>query len=177
MLQFVDTWTNNFAYVGRRATGTDEGDWLVVPPGWAGSEPAGVRGVIDAPTSVVSVVGRIACDGPDDVERVRALQKQLTLTHLEPGTHRTGLPAPDSDVPEQLRFFEQLRVWMADFRRLPPTVRTRTGSSRWGCWRRGLRRTSPPIPSSYAHSSRGWSAAGRAWRRPGGRVRRTVGAG
>ncbi|MFF0045789.1 DUF1254 domain-containing protein [Streptomyces sp. NBC_01550] len=119
VLQFVDTWTNNFAYVGRRATGTDEGDWLVVPPGWAGSEPAGVRGVIDAPTSVVSVVGRIACDGPDDVERVRALQKQLTLTHLEPGTHRTGLPAPDNDVPEQLRFFEQLRVWMADF---PPAA-------------------------------------------------------
>ncbi|MET8327582.1 DUF1254 domain-containing protein [Streptomyces sp. NPDC005181] len=119
VLQFADTWTNNFAYVGRRATGTDEGDWLVVPPGWAGSEPGGVRGVIDAPTSVVSVVGRIACDGPDDVERVRALQKRFTLTHFEPGTHRTGLPAPDADVPEQLRFFEQLRVWMADF---PPAA-------------------------------------------------------
>ncbi|WP_406381151.1 DUF1254 domain-containing protein [Streptomyces sp. NBC_01618] len=119
VLQFVDAWTNNFAYVGRRATGTEAGDWLVVPPGWAGSVPDGVRGVIDAPTSVVTVIGRDACDGPDDRERVRALQARLALTHVEPGTHRTGLPAPDPDVPESLRFFEQLRVWMADF---PPSA-------------------------------------------------------
>jgi hypothetical protein len=119
VLQFVDTWTNNFAYVGRRATGTEAGDWLIVPPGWPGREPSGVRGVIDAPTSVVSVIGRNVCDGPDDMTRVRALQEQYTLTYLEPGTHRTGLPAPDPDVPAELRFFEQLRVWLADF---PPAA-------------------------------------------------------
>jgi hypothetical protein len=33
VLQFVDAWTNNFAYVGHRATGTGEGDFLLVPPG------------------------------------------------------------------------------------------------------------------------------------------------
>ncbi|MFG2623965.1 DUF1254 domain-containing protein [Streptomyces sp. NPDC048473] len=119
VLQFVDVWTNNFAYVGRRATGTEAGDWLVAPPGWSGSVPDGVRGVIDAPTPVVSVIGRNAFNGPDDMGRVRELQAQLALTHLEPGTHRTGLPAPDPDVPESLRFFEQLRVWMADF---PPSA-------------------------------------------------------
>ncbi|MFJ1841557.1 MULTISPECIES: DUF1254 domain-containing protein [unclassified Streptomyces] len=119
VLQFVDAWTNNFAYVGRRATGTEAGDWLVVPPGWAGSVPDGARGVIDAPTSVVSVIGRGACDGPDDMERVRALQARLSLAHVEPGVHRTGLPAPDPDVPDSLRFFERLRVWMADF---PPST-------------------------------------------------------
>jgi hypothetical protein len=34
VLQFVDAWTNNFAYVGHRATGTDAGSFLLVPPGW-----------------------------------------------------------------------------------------------------------------------------------------------
>ena len=34
VLQFVDAWTNNFAYVGRRATGTAAGSFLLVPPGW-----------------------------------------------------------------------------------------------------------------------------------------------
>jgi hypothetical protein len=29
VLQFVDAWTNNFAYIGRRATGTDEADYLL----------------------------------------------------------------------------------------------------------------------------------------------------
>lgn len=129
VLQFVDAWSNNFAYVGRRATGTEAGDWLVVPPGWAGTAPDGVRGVIDAPTSVVTVVGRFACDGPEDLERrVRPLQEQLTLTHLEPGEHRTGLPAPDAGVPAGLRFFEQLRVWMADF---PPAPADRAYQDRF----------------------------------------------
>ncbi|MFF1835027.1 DUF1254 domain-containing protein [Streptomyces sp. NPDC058231] len=128
VLQFVDAWTNNFAYLGSRATGTGSGDWLIVPPGWAGEEPGGVRGVIDAPTAVVSLVGRIACDGPDDLPRVRALQEQFSLTHVEPGSHRTGLPAPDTDVPERLAFFERLRVWTADF---PPAAADRAYQDRF----------------------------------------------
>ncbi|MFE2019808.1 DUF1254 domain-containing protein [Streptomyces sp. NPDC059499] len=127
-LQFVDAWSGTFAYVGRRATGTGEGDWLIVPPGWSGTVPDVVTGVIDAPTSVVSLVGRIACDGPDDMPRVRALQQELTLTHLGAHAHRTGLPAPDSDVPEALRFFERLRVWMADF---PPAAADRAYQDRF----------------------------------------------
>ncbi|MFJ6609643.1 DUF1254 domain-containing protein [Streptomyces sp. NPDC091289] len=115
VLQFVDAWSNNFAYVGKRPTGTEEGDWLVVPPGWAGSAPERVRGVIEAPTAVISVIGRNACDGPDDLPRVQALQQRFTLAPLDTAPHRTGLPTPDPDVPEQLRFYEQLRVWMADF--------------------------------------------------------------
>ncbi|MEU9461660.1 DUF1254 domain-containing protein [Streptomyces sp. NPDC048312] len=123
VLQFVDAWTDNFAYVGRhRPTGTRAGDWLVVPPGWAGRVPDGVLGVIDAPTSVVTVVGR------SGAERVSAFQEQLTVTYVEPGTHRTGLPAPDPDVPEPLRFFEQLRVWMADF---PPSAPDRAYQDRF----------------------------------------------
>lgn len=129
-LQFVDAWTNNFAYLGSRATGTGEGHWLIAPPGWAGSGLGGVpgvRGVIDAPTSVVSIVGRNACDGPDDMPRVRALQQQFTLRAIDPATHRTGLPAADLDVPEGLRFFERLRVWMADF---PPAAPDRAYQDR-----------------------------------------------
>src|SRR4029079_2550620 len=41
VLQFVDAWTNNFAYIGRRATGTAAGDYLLVPPGWSGTVPDG----------------------------------------------------------------------------------------------------------------------------------------
>ena len=34
VLQFVDAWSNNFAYVGTRATGNGAGEFLLVPPGW-----------------------------------------------------------------------------------------------------------------------------------------------
>ena len=33
VLQLVDAWTNNFAYIGSRATGTAEGDYLLAPAG------------------------------------------------------------------------------------------------------------------------------------------------
>ncbi|MFI8271960.1 DUF1254 domain-containing protein [Streptomyces rubiginosohelvolus] len=115
VLQFVDVWSNNFAYLGKRATGTEESDWLLVPPRWTGTTPDGVRGVIEAATAVVSVVGRFACDGPGDMPRVHALQQALTLTAPETGTHTSGLPSPDPDVPEELHFWEQLRVWTAAF--------------------------------------------------------------
>ena len=41
VLQFIDAWTNNFAYVGRRATGTGAGSFLIVPPGWPGQPGSG----------------------------------------------------------------------------------------------------------------------------------------
>ncbi|MEU5654257.1 DUF1254 domain-containing protein [Streptomyces sp. NPDC047737] len=152
VLQFVDAWSNPFAYLGRRGAGTGggdlgrrgagtsggdlgvrgagtcAGDWMVVPPGWAGTVPDVVSGVIDAPTSVISVLGRLACDGPGDMPRVRALQQELTLTHLGDRAHRTGLPATEPGVPGELRFFEELRVWMADF---PPAAADRAYQDRF----------------------------------------------
>ena len=73
VLQFVDASTNNFAYVGHRATATDAGDFLLVPPGWSGDTPAGVT-VIHFPTTVASIVGRWACAGEPDLPAVHALQ-------------------------------------------------------------------------------------------------------
>ena len=51
VLQFVDAWTNNFAYVGHRATGTKSGDFLLVPPTWTGT-PADQTTVIRFPTNM-----------------------------------------------------------------------------------------------------------------------------
>ncbi|MGW1894472.1 DUF1254 domain-containing protein [Streptomyces sp. NPDC002004] len=129
VLQFMDAWSNPFAYVGERATGTGEGEWLIVPPDWAGTVPDDVTGVIDAPTAVVSIVGRNACHGPDDVPRVRALQQGFTLTPVGPvRRHHTELPAGDPDVPRPLEFLERMRVWMADY---PPAAPDQEYQSRF----------------------------------------------
>ncbi|RVW06770.1 DUF1254 domain-containing protein [Rhodococcus spongiicola] len=81
VLQFVDGWTNTFAYIGKRATGTKAGRYVLVPPGWPGELPADATSV-HCPTRIVSMVGRWACDGVDDIGRARKLQQQISLTPL-----------------------------------------------------------------------------------------------
>ena len=77
VLQFVDAWTNNFAYVGHRATGTKAATFLLVPAGWDGA-PGDGDTVIHLPTHVATIVGRWAVAGGADMPAVRELQAGLT---------------------------------------------------------------------------------------------------
>ena len=57
VIQLLDAYSNTFAYVGRRTTGTRPGSYAVVPPGYKGTLPAGVKR-IQSPTNLVWVLGR-----------------------------------------------------------------------------------------------------------------------
>jgi len=59
--QLVDMLTDNFAYVGTRATGTRSGNYVVIGPGWKGRRPfAGeVSQVLPAPSWLVLIIGRM----------------------------------------------------------------------------------------------------------------------
>ncbi len=94
VLQFVDAWTNNFAYVGHRATGTGEGDFLLVPPAWNGNLPAGTT-IIRFPTTVASIVGRWAVASDQDLPAVHALQDATILTPVDSSAVPAGLGARD----------------------------------------------------------------------------------
>ncbi|MGF6887701.1 hypothetical protein ABIA39_006194 [Nocardia sp. GAS34] len=114
VLQFVDAWTNNFAYIGTRGTGNDAGTYLLVPPGWAGTAPDGMTPV-RFPTRVASIVGRYAVAGPQDLPAAKALQDALTLEPLEPGRVPVGVPEIAADASAALTFFEKFRTWSQEF--------------------------------------------------------------
>jgi hypothetical protein len=113
VLQFVDAWTNNFAYVGRRATGTAAGAFLLAGPGDETPTPDGMTR-IDAPSGVFAIVGRIQVNGAADAPAVHELQDAFSLRPLD-GDAAAGLPAPDPAVAPELAWWEQFRVALAAF--------------------------------------------------------------
>lgn len=115
VLQFVDAWTNNFAYVGHRATGTQAGAFLLVPPGWSGDAPDDTSATIEFPTRIASIVGRWACAGDHDLASVAALQDETTLTTLDPHARPIGIPQPADSDSDALVFFDKLRLWSQAF--------------------------------------------------------------
>lgn len=114
VLQLVDAWTNNVAYIGRRATGTAAGRYLLIGPGQSPRVPEGVTSV-HLPTDAFMIVGRVAVDGPDDLPSARATQDGFSLRPLDGATPGRGIPIPSTDVPDDLAWWERMRVSLAAF--------------------------------------------------------------
>lgn len=94
MLPLMDMWTDVFATIGQRTTGTGDQDYLVVGPGHEGEPTAGVT-VLRSPTPYVWVIGRTQTNGPADYDAVHKVQDGYILTALNPAEHA---PDPDVDV-------------------------------------------------------------------------------
>ena len=81
LLPMLDMWTDVFASPGWRTTGTQAGNFLLTPPGWSGTVPAGMAR-ISAPTPYVWIIGRTKTDGPPDYDAVHKIQAGYKVTAL-----------------------------------------------------------------------------------------------
>ena len=81
LLPMLDMWTDVFASPGWRTTGTQPATYLVTPPGWTGTVPAGMTR-INAPTPYVWIIGRTKTDGPPDYDAVHKIQAGYKVTPL-----------------------------------------------------------------------------------------------
>jgi hypothetical protein len=70
-----------FAYVGRRTTGTQVGDYLISGPGWQGKLPDGVTQIV-SPNNRVLLIGRVLVKSDSDLATAYELEKQIQLTPL-----------------------------------------------------------------------------------------------
>ena len=82
VLPFHDLDTSYVGYVGARTTGREAGDHLLAGPGWTGTVPEGITGVLRADTFLVGVLGRTYLSGPEDVPALRAIQERYLLRPL-----------------------------------------------------------------------------------------------
>ncbi len=81
-VQFTDPSKNtNFAYVGKRTTGTQAGDYLITGPGWKGQVPSGMK-QISSPNRSVLLLGRVLVESDSDLATAYGLSKQMQLTPL-----------------------------------------------------------------------------------------------
>lgn len=110
--QVLDAWTDSFAYLGTRVTGGHGGTWLLAPPGFHGTPPAGVAR-IDVPTPQAFLLGRVLVTSDADVANVTALTSQVAIRPLDPSAPAPpalGTPAgPPADAGNNgLAFWDEL---------------------------------------------------------------------
>jgi hypothetical protein len=79
-VQFTDPASGaNFAYVGKRATGTAAGDFLLCEPRWHGDTPHGMTR-IDVPHHAALLIGRVFVANENDRHSAYELAKLIQLT-------------------------------------------------------------------------------------------------
>jgi hypothetical protein len=101
LFQFLDAYTNTFAGIGTRTTGSGAQSVLIAGPNWTGTVPQGLT-LIKTPTNTVWIIGRIAVpqdsNGNPEYAPINALQAQITLeplaNYLGGGTY-----TPPTNVP------------------------------------------------------------------------------
>lgn len=81
-VQLVDAFTQNFDYLGSRATGNDGGSFAIAGPSWKGETPKGIVKVIPCETEFAFAVYRTQLFDPSDIENVKKIQTGYTVQPL-----------------------------------------------------------------------------------------------
>ncbi len=97
-IQLIDMYSDCFAYVGRRATGTKAGAYAIVGPHWKGSLPKGVT-PIRSTTDDVMAFTRTAVRDDGDMPAVRDIQGQYAFGDLSDYPHASRFPIVKQEVP------------------------------------------------------------------------------
>jgi hypothetical protein len=107
VVDLFSMWQELEHYVGRRTTGTKAGKFLIVPPGWKGTVPAGMKR-LDVSTNKVWLWGRLQVKQGEDTAPVLALQKQFSVAPLSKKTSTATLPALPDIGADEFGFFKHL---------------------------------------------------------------------
>lgn len=116
--------SDNFAYVGARATGTTAGSYAIIGPDWVGMLPPEVVELPPSRTPYALIVGRTLVYDVGDVPNVHAIQSQYRLTPLS----QWGGPyeaSGDRDVWAPYETTDPLAIWKTMNRAMtenPPNV-------------------------------------------------------
>lgn len=112
VVNVFNMWQELQHYIGRRVTGTHAGRYAIVPPGWKGKLPTGVKR-LDVSTNKIWLWGRRRAVEGEDRASLLELQKQFNLVPLSAlrksnVSNKVGHCCPSTDFgrrPRLLRTF------------------------------------------------------------------------
>jgi len=90
-IQLIDAYTQNFDYIGSRATGNGAGNYMIAGPNWKGEAPKGITKVIRSETEFGIAGYRTQLFNPADLENVKKVQAGYKV---QPLSAFLGQPAP-----------------------------------------------------------------------------------
>ena len=96
--EIADLYSQNYAYIGSRATGNGPGCYMVTGPGWTGTTPDGIKKVFPSETQFSLAVIRTQLFNPNDMDNVKKIQAGYKVQTLSEFTHQpppASLTAPD----------------------------------------------------------------------------------
>jgi hypothetical protein len=120
-VQLIDLYTHNFGYLGRRATGSEGGTYMIAGPLWKGAVPEGVVKMIPSETQIVYALYRTQLLDANDIDNVRQVQagyKVQTLsaflgTAAPKAAAAIDWPKPTADMLDSPSMFRYLNFLLA----------------------------------------------------------------
>jgi hypothetical protein len=108
VINVFNMWQELEHYIGRRATGTEAGKFVLVPPGWKGKLPKDAKPLL-VTTSKVWLWGRLHVKQNENMQPIISLQKKFQLSPLsgKPHVGETLPPLPNIDN-DEYGFFKHL---------------------------------------------------------------------
>jgi hypothetical protein len=78
----MNMWTDVFASIGKRTTGTTPGNFLLAGPNWRGTPPSDLKETYRSSTRYAWLLGQTQANGPDDFAAVNAIRAHYEPTPL-----------------------------------------------------------------------------------------------
>lgn len=98
-VQFMEFYSDIFAYLGTRATGGKAGSYMLVDADWKGETPAGIAGVIRAPTPTGAILVRIGFrDDRTNLKPAHKMQDDSSVKTLSKWQANDPSPSTDREV-------------------------------------------------------------------------------
>ncbi|MDZ7608318.1 MAG: DUF1254 domain-containing protein [Cyclobacteriaceae bacterium] len=100
-VQFIDSYTYNFAYLGSRTAGNQAGTYLLAGPNWKDEPVDGIDQVIKSETEIGVIVIRTQLFNPEDIDNVKAIQAKYQVKTLSEYLGKT--PVASSNAMEWMK--------------------------------------------------------------------------